>query len=817
MRMGILGPLLASAAVFLPIQAYAQSADDVVVMRRQISQSQRGGADQPVSAFLPVEGSDTSKPYWGVTGWKFAGDASCTDSAPASRGVGCVSNGVMVPDASCAPAGPRPKSSDLIGDYRACTYDWKVVSKGEWEAQCAETRRPVSVACMRSGTEAVEDFFCSSEKPLVEEGFNEKGCTFTWGVDPWSAWSDTCTPSATRARGVFCTRPVGIPTDTSNCDPAERPDVLQTQGVYTGCAFQWVEGPWASATPVACGAVSEQTRSLSCVDRDGKPAPIASCEIVPRPATEQTAPDYSSCTSNWSAGEWSDWSSTCSTTAFRTRTVKCVRSDGKDVDGDACIANDRPDNREISSIQTGCVDPNPVAGRWSTSPWRTPAGCEVTVTRERDVFCIGPDDKPTATSNCSGAAPAASEQVITYSSCSNDWFEGPFTWSSDCSDAAVGTRAVYCRRENGTIVEDSLCSAESRPSTTLTQKRYDGCAAAWSVGDWSPWSSTCSDKSSRSRSVACIRELPSGSTPSAADFCSGSERPGSSEITSNFSSCAPEWVVPEWGWNGVAGEMSSTCSASVQQNRSVYCHKRNAQGVFEVVPDSQCVDAGLGAKEQTSRSIGAVYTGCSYRWSPNDTTTGWGWNGVAGAWSSRCSSTAQQTRTVSCIRSSQSGGDQTTVAASYCGSNGPDTTRTAPNVSGCNDVLGDYGFESGVIYTTPTPKSYSVNAGASTISTNAYEGTYSARIPGYAAIYQAMSVQARTYNVSFVCKGNNRLNFGVNYPGGGGASNDVVCGPNWTLISLSYTFPQAGSTNISVWSRFGGADVFVDNLVMMPN
>jgi hypothetical protein len=58
-------------------------------------------------------------------------------------------------------------------------------------------------------------------------------------------------------------------------------------------------------------------------------------------------------TYSWSIGEWSEWDSTCSENATRTRVVRCERNDGTFVDDSFCLET-KPTTSDTQQILTGC-------------------------------------------------------------------------------------------------------------------------------------------------------------------------------------------------------------------------------------------------------------------------------------------------------------------------------------------------------------------------------------------------------------------------------------------------------------------------------
>src|SRR3546814_5245013 len=80
--------------------------------------------------------------------------------------------------------------------------------------------------------------------------------------------------------------------------------------------------------------------------------------------TSETSPQYGGCGYSWITGAWGGWSSTCSASATRTRSVSCQRSDGAIV-ADGNCAGGKPATSEVSA-QYGCCSYSPSYGGWST-------------------------------------------------------------------------------------------------------------------------------------------------------------------------------------------------------------------------------------------------------------------------------------------------------------------------------------------------------------------------------------------------------------------------------------------------------------------
>lgn len=92
---------------------------------------------------------------------------------------------------------------------------------------------------------------------------------------------------------------------------------------------------------------------MTCTSSDGTTVAESYC-TGSRPVVAGTVPDFSACTYDWSISKWSDWSSTCSPAATRTRTVECRRSDGELAARQTMCGSDLPASTEKQAIYTDC-------------------------------------------------------------------------------------------------------------------------------------------------------------------------------------------------------------------------------------------------------------------------------------------------------------------------------------------------------------------------------------------------------------------------------------------------------------------------------
>ena len=763
----------------------AQS-DDVVVMRRVLAQSKR--------VLHPVEGAETSRAYWAATAWNM-GPASCRTDAKGTRSVACVSEGRQVSDSECQ--GDKPSSSITSPDYRTCEFEWRSEVAGPWDKSCGFASRPLSSSCVRKGSQEVfQDDSCIGERPVSETGFNAESCGYQWLAGDWGEWADACSDRTSRSRQVTCVRSDGVIASESSCT-GPKPDLVESGGNHAGCLneYSWSPTPWTFPVP-GCGPEVGRTRTLSCVDSEGKSVESSLCAGLQMPVTEGVGENYDACGFEWRTGDWGAWSSQCSTASRRTRDVSCYRSDGSAVDPNNCLES-KPSESETEENLSNCTF------GWNVGTWSEVKSCSATTERTREVVCRRSDGAAVDDGACisDGSKPPVSEIVADYSGCKYDWEVGAFTWSSSCAIAATGSRSVVCIRDDGknTPMADSMCDAVTRPSSTAVEDRFDGCSASWSTGEWSDWDSTCSPSATRSRQVSCSRHLPNGvDEPVGTEKCDVTTRPSASESSRIFTSCTASWQYGNWGWLSVDGAKSSTCSAAPQQTRTAECRKIDQTGALVSVAESECAST---PKQPVTQNLSSDYSGCRFEWSPNDDTSGWS------AWSSACSANATRTRTIQCRRS-----DGLLFNDSSCNSaTRPADSQTSAIYTACANVIVNPGFENGV------KSGWVVPYGATSSSSDAYSGSLAASIAGNSPLRSSsFSAVKGDYGLSAMCKGGGSLNV-IFEVAGSRRSSTVSCGSSWTLITKTYNIASNASVVLEFNVNSGGRTILVDEVSVQQN
>lgn len=775
--------LCAVAALALSGTAsYAQDPDtDVLIMRRAIA------TPKGTSVLRPVEGADLEGYYWVTSDW-LKGEPSCSATVEQTRLRGCVYKGAQANEANCPQ--PAPSKTRLVEDYQACNYEWTTTVSGDWAETCAQTTRPVTAECQRLGTGTVDDSFCADmPKPTTISGFNEEGCTYSWAIGEWGGWKSQCSEQTSRERVVECLRMTGTVASDSLCEQP-KPEALETGENYSNCAYRWSPSAW-KPDESSCGGEVRQTRTVSCQRTDGQPADEELC-VDPLPDLEKFDVDYSACTHEWVPGDWGDWSSQCSTQSVRKRTVSCRREDGESVDAQSCTGP-RPQDEETSEILTGC------SYSWSTGDWSTTPQCSASAESTRTVTCRRTDGKVMEDSFCAGQTrPEATKTTADYADCTYGWSAGTIKWDSQCSDSATGTRTVTCKRSDGALVSDHKCVAANKPAATITESNYEGCASTWATGEWGAWSSQCSDTAKRDRAVQCIQQKPEGPVSVTTDNCDDATRPVLSEEMAIYTGCTAQWSTGVWGWNGVAGAKSSTCSGTPEQERTVVCRQRMApDGEYQTVDSSLCTET----KPITKQTLTPIYESCTYEWSPGQ------WSD----WDSLCSATARRTRTTQCLRKD---GSNTPVSTSYCDPNaeGARTVDVQEVVIDCGGSLKNSGFEQGFAEWTSSPY-------YDHISSDAYSGEKAADLGGtLSQVIEVNATPANTINVTFMCKQKGRLPyFRMQFSASGMATQiySYQCtGSAYRQFSQSFT-PTVNVKDLTI--RFFPYDGSVKNAALLDD
>lgn len=231
-----------------------------------------------------------------------------------------------------------------------------------------------------------------------------------------------------------------------------------------------------------------KTRAILCRRSDGTPVADERCTSA-KPQDFVVEANYSGCTYEWKPTEWSDWSSTCSDAASRSRSAICVQVETNTSSPDRNCAAARPELTETASRTEGC------SADWEVGGWGSfSSTCSDTAVRSRAVSCKRSDGKILPDTACTEVRPNSSETQGIYESCGYRW--GATEWgdfNSQCSMNATRTGDAVCLRSDGAVVEDALCPGTNPGSVAETKPNYAGCGYHWMYSSGSiPTSQQCS-------------------------------------------------------------------------------------------------------------------------------------------------------------------------------------------------------------------------------------------------------------------------------------------------------------------------------------
>src|SRR5690606_32325991 len=203
--------------------------------------------------------------------------------------------------------------------------------------------------------------FCSSDRPDYDDVLNgvegalgydrteneTSACNpsdHQWDVGAWGASSHTCSTTAFKTRPVRCERKFDGSTQPDSACSGTKPDTTKVEADYSSCSYTAVNATsWTPAN--TCSSNTTETRTFQCRRSNDGGKIVANSECTSRGvALSETRPtsNYSSCTYSAKVGSWGSWSSDCSTTAKRTRTVECLRSKGDIVTNSECTTRSEP-------------------------------------------------------------------------------------------------------------------------------------------------------------------------------------------------------------------------------------------------------------------------------------------------------------------------------------------------------------------------------------------------------------------------------------------------------------------------------------------
>ena len=355
----------------------AWSACDGTSHSRTMSTCRRDTGDNVALSNCTSRGHDlTETESCRTYAWKADGFGSWnnTCSSNATRPViyKCESSaGGFVADSFCS--GNKPTGSESSAIYSGCSYtavNWTNPANPTCSAANTETQ---TADCRRGDGTIVSDSNCTSRgvslTRTANNGADYSGCSYS--AVNWTGWNyaSTCSTNTTRTRTADCRRSDGtIVGDTSCTSRGVSLSETQTGQTNTsGCGYEWRYGAWQDPG-ASCTPAERQTRTETCRRDDGANVNVSFCSGVSgRQSTTRDVEDFSGCNPgvtlkvDW--GSYSPWSSTCSTSATRTRTGTC-KANGVAVAASVCTSRGLAVSETQTRAQYSTCNYTPTYGAW---------------------------------------------------------------------------------------------------------------------------------------------------------------------------------------------------------------------------------------------------------------------------------------------------------------------------------------------------------------------------------------------------------------------------------------------------------------------
>ncbi len=204
---------------------------------------------------------------------------------------------------------------------------------------------------------------------------------------------------------------------------------------------------------------------------------------------------------SWFEGGWGMCTQPCGG-GTQTQTVECRRLSDNVAVADSYCTTARPASTQTCNVQTCSGTYN-----WNIGPW---GDCSLTCgggQKSRSVLCQTQNGQTVSDTNCSNPKPATTETCNTHScpAYTYSWYVVAGTCSVQCG-GGTATDTVTCKRNDGSIVSDSYCNANTKPPVQRTCNT-DPCnnyTYSWESGSWSTCSASCGN-GLQTRSVVCKR------------------------------------------------------------------------------------------------------------------------------------------------------------------------------------------------------------------------------------------------------------------------------------------------------------------------
>uniref|UniRef100_A0A3P8ZCQ7 ADAMTS-like 3 n=1 Tax=Esox lucius TaxID=8010 RepID=A0A3P8ZCQ7_ESOLU len=221
--------------------------------------------------------------------------------------------------------------------------------------------------------------------------------------------------------------------------------------------FAWRLGDW-TACSASCGGRGTRTRRVRCVTLEGREVLPSMCHHLPRPASAQLACNLHDCPPSWVASVWSKCSTSCGR-GWRQRQVTCgqVEAGGavRTLAPSVCGRTTRPTSR-LECTSDSC-------SAWVTSTWGKCSG-----------KCLGPTltfQKRSVQTHSAGLSESFPLRPPSVRNCSSElcdvhWRVGPWRACTAACGSGFQSRRVDCaHRRSGRTLADHHCTWHRRPAT----------------------------------------------------------------------------------------------------------------------------------------------------------------------------------------------------------------------------------------------------------------------------------------------------------------------------------------------------------------
>lgn len=328
----------------------------------------------------------------------------------------------------CAGPAPAALESCFVKPCLNGSLAYRVASWAPCPVPCGGGSQAAVLQCVNSTGAVVASSLCAAAAVVPPQpttrACNGQPCeSYSWSPGPWQPCSAPCGGSGHRLREVQCVGSFGsVDAQAVACAGQAKPalrEACNAQACPAG--FRWQTSAWRACS-VACGS-GTTSRTATCVNSDGTPAPSAASCSEPQPALTRAC-NTQPCSSGahrWVAGTWSSCSVACGG-GTRSRVASCVDGTGKPVSASMCSAAATPVTSAGCNLDTcdPCVRLNNtcgapggqcVAGSCVCSAGHGGPFCRASVTQcstgvlDRDGGCCGSALASTNGTCCGGSSP----------------------------------------------------------------------------------------------------------------------------------------------------------------------------------------------------------------------------------------------------------------------------------------------------------------------------------------------------------------------------------------------------------------------------